>query len=152
MKTLTLKRKPCTDEGTPGELFDGLRRVCFTLELPWRDNDPANDGDDIVSCIPPGKYRVDYMAKSGSGKYQDVYHVQGVPNRSAILMHAGNFAGDTSKGFKSDLLGCIAPCRSIGKLAANGRQQVAGIGSKLALGDLHAVTGRLSFTLEVVSP
>jgi hypothetical protein len=33
--------------------------------------------------------------------------VCGVPDRSAILFHGGNYAGATDKGFKSHSLGCI---------------------------------------------
>jgi len=153
VKRLTLRRQPDSDQGTPGAIFDGARRICFTMELPWRDNDPAGDGDDIVSCIPAGTYKVTYLKRSASGKYEDVYHVHGVPNRSGVLIHSANYAGDTSKGWKSDLLGCIAPCRSIGEMTPPGKKkQKAGIGSKLAMNDLHAVTGRQEFLLEVVAP
>ena len=150
-KHLILRRGQSTDQGTPGALYDGDRRICCTLELPWRDNDPASDGDDIVSSIPAGTYEVAYLARSASGKYTDVYQVLKVRGRSGILIHAANYAGDTSKGYVSDLLGCIAPCRSIGKLTPAGRkkQQTAGIGSRAAMNDLHAVTGRLGFTLEI---
>lgn len=147
---LTLLRQPSTPEGTPGRLMHEGREVCRTLELPWNNNDPAGDGDDILSCIPTGEYRVTYLPASASGKYRDVYHVQGVPGRSAILIHPANFAGDLRFGWKSDLEGCIAPCLSFGKLANHrGRMQFAGIGSRQALHRLHAVTGRQSFTLRV---
>lgn len=36
-----------------------------------------------------------------------VYEVTGVKDRGDILIHAGNYAGDESKGFKSDSHGCI---------------------------------------------
>ena len=61
----------------------------YTLENPKR----ATDKD---SRIPAGIYK----CKPYSGtKYKDVYIVLDVPNRSAILLHAGNFERDT--------LGCI---------------------------------------------
>lgn len=142
----TLRREASTDQGTPGYLYLNDDLVCRTLELPWREN------RSMASCVPAGVYQVNYMAQSGSGKYRDVYHVTNVPGRSQILVHAGNYAGDKALGYASDLLGCIAPCRSIGVMAPAGkRPQMAGLQSRLALGDLHRVTGRRSFELEIIS-
>jgi hypothetical protein len=142
---MRLVRSPSTDQGTPGYLYDGDTLICRTLELPWRENRT------MASCIPAGTYKVEYMARSASGKYTDVYHVTGVPDRSGILIHAGNYAGDRALGYASDLLGCIAPCMSIGVLTPAGRKpQTAGLSSKVALAKLHSITGRKPFTLEVV--
>lgn len=53
----------------------------FTLELPNKNNAPN------ISCIPKGEY----LCKWGSSpKYGDRYEVMFVPNRTAILIHAGN--------------------------------------------------------------
>lgn len=71
---------------------------CFTLELPWRDNRPN------ISCIPSGVYS---SVVRQSPRFGQVYHVQNVPQRSFILMHRGNVAGDTSRGFRSNVEGCI---------------------------------------------
>lgn len=55
---------------------------CFTLELPWRDNQRS------ISCIPAGVY--------SAGLYQSPRHgmvvlFDDVPNRSMIEIHAGNY-------------------------------------------------------------
>ncbi len=70
--------------------FDGFR--CWTVERPWLDN-AVN-----VSCVPDGTYT---MERHDSPKFgPNVWELQNVPNRSYILIHAGN----TSK----DVTGCIA--------------------------------------------
>jgi hypothetical protein len=65
--------------------------VIYTLERPWKDN--ARN----VSCIPPGEYRTSFLERSASGKYRNVFHVEGVPGRSGILIHNGNIV-DHTKG------------------------------------------------------
>ena len=76
-------------------LFDHGRIIAMvkTLELPWRDNQK------YISCIPEGTYKLIYPY-SGT-KYQDVFMLAKVPNRSGILIHAGNFT--------SQIAGCILP-------------------------------------------
>ncbi len=69
----------------------------FTLELPWRDNRQN------VSCIPAGTYPLVWH----ESKKHKAFHVKDVPGRSGILIHSGNLAGDTDKGFKTDSEGCI---------------------------------------------
>lgn len=68
-----------------GETHDPI----FTLENPERDAKAD-------SRIPAGFYTC--IPYSGQ-KYKDVYLVQNVPGRTAILFHWGNFEKDT--------LGCI---------------------------------------------
>ncbi len=93
----TLIRTSTSDQGTHGTLvLDGFVRP--TLELPWRNNERN------VSCIPCGVYR---CTQVHSQKFGMVYHISNVPNRSWILIHLGNWAGDTSEGWKSDVEGCI---------------------------------------------
>lgn len=60
--------------------FDGFK--CFTLELPWRENARG------VSCIPGGEY---IARKRRSPSNGDVLEFEGVPNRSYIQLHAGNY-------------------------------------------------------------
>ncbi len=97
MKTVYLLRTRTSDQGTEGMLItDGF--MCKTLELPWRENQRS------ISCIPSGEYKVVIRQ---SPKYGSVYWVTKVPNRSWILIHAGNWAGDTKKGFNSHTNGCI---------------------------------------------
>lgn len=65
-------------------------KIFPSLELPWKNNLPE------VSCIPARVY-------SGEVRYSKKYgrhiHIKGVPGRSLILFHWGNFTRDT--------LGCI---------------------------------------------
>lgn len=57
-----------------------------------------------VSCIPFGEYSV---AIRKSPRYGTIFHVQDVPGRSYILIHWGNWAGDVSMGYRSNVEGCI---------------------------------------------
>lgn len=80
---------------TPGklELFDedGCKRwECATLELPWKNNQQR------ISCIPSGKYRV---IPRHSVRFGNHLHITGVPGRSYILIHVGNYT--------KDIEGCI---------------------------------------------
>lgn len=97
MKDVYLFRTITSDQGTEGILAtDGF--FCKTLELPWRENKRN------MSCIPTGKYIVKIRQ---SPKYGSIYWITNVPNRSYILIHSGNFAGDVNKGFKTHVNGCI---------------------------------------------
>ena len=96
-RIVNLCRMKRGDQGTRGILFaDSFS--CHTIELPWRDNTR------IISCIPAGEYKVKLRK---SPKYGQVYHVKEVPDRSYILIHSGNFAGDKHKGFRTNVAGCI---------------------------------------------
>jgi hypothetical protein len=86
-----------SDHGTEGLLLTAGFNCC-TLELPWRENQRS------ISCIPAGEYIVKIRQ---SPRYGTIYHVKDVPNRSYILIHAGNWAGDTEKGLKTHVNGCI---------------------------------------------
>lgn len=141
MRRATITRQPSTDEGTFGTLAldDGPRLMC--LELPWRDNATG------ASCIPVGLYRCEIVNSQRFGK---VYEVRHVPARQNILIHAANFAGDTTKGWHSQLLGCIAPATAAGALRdPMGNVQRAGMNSKAALASLMSWAGGLPFDLEV---
>jgi hypothetical protein len=73
-----------------------------TLEPPWQHN-MRN-----ISCIPAGEYVV---KKHFSRKFGDCFHVLDVPNRSGILIHAGNYVQDTrgcilvGKTFRGESIG-----------------------------------------------
>lgn len=90
-----MKLRRLNDDGyaTRGQLVtDEEKFVCYTLELPWQDNQHG------VSCIPPGAYTA---RRRWSPKHQcSVFGVEGVPNRSDIEIHPANWP--------SQLLGCIA--------------------------------------------
>lgn len=93
-----LTRRRRTDQGTES-IFSvpGLNFSSFSFELPWRDNRPN------VSCIPPGTYPVSWR----ESRRWKAFHIRNVPGRSCILIHAGNFAGDVAKGFKTHVQGCV---------------------------------------------
>ena len=77
-----------------GFIFNDLIKIFEfkTLELPARNNLPR------VSCIPVGSYNV---IKFDSPSFGNVFLLEGVPDRSMIEIHAGNYNKDTK--------GCILP-------------------------------------------
>ena len=88
MKALKLTRLDQSDWATFGTLTDEEnRKLCVTLELPWRNNAHG------VSCIPPGQYiaRRRFSPKRG----YDLFGIEGVPDRSDIEMHIGNLPSDS---------------------------------------------------------
>jgi len=91
-------RNPSTDEGTPGVLISDTGFICRTIECPDRDNTID------LSCINNGTYIVEVIQ---SNKYGTVYEVKHVPYRTKILIHWGNWAGDSTKGYRTDSKGCI---------------------------------------------
>lgn len=119
-----------TRDATYGVLLvDGIPR-CLTLEPPWRDNEP------FFSCIPTGQYVCEQI---NSPRFGLTWQVCNVKNRTHILFHKGNQAGDTR--------GCIV-------LGEDFRKHVNGevtIGhSKIAFEEfLEAVSGLDSFDLMV---
>ena len=117
MRQVELFRLRRSDQGTEGMLVTEDFK-CRTLELPWRDNKRQ------ISCIPPDEYKVDMRL---SNKYGRVYWVRKVPNRTYILIHSGNYAGDKSKGFKSHVMGCILLGKKSGYLGG----QVAILNSRI---------------------
>jgi hypothetical protein len=76
-------------EGTPtlGEMFIEGIHECFTLELPWLNNEPGK------SCIPTGTYSVAYQISTRFGRQMP--RLLGVPGRLGILIHPGNTDADT---------------------------------------------------------
>lgn len=103
-KKVTLRRIEAGDDGVYGVLTTPSGLQVYTLECPWRGN---REG---VSCIPAGNYVVEWTTKPAHG---ECYEVKEVPGRTAILFHAANWAGDVSRGYVTELHGCIAPGRSI---------------------------------------
>lgn len=123
---------------TLGELnvYDGHKKVmsCKTLELPWRDNKRR------VSCIPKDSYKVALRPEGESQKYTyPHYHVQNVPTRSWILIHAGNY--------HTQILGCILVGRTFADLNRDGQLDVTS--SRDALAELLEVLGD-EFILEII--
>lgn len=101
----------------------------YTLELPWKENRRR------ISCIPAGSYRC--MPYDGS-RFKNVWELQNVPDRDAILIHAGNLP--------SDILGYILVGLDHGEL--KGKKAV--LRSKAALDILRKEIGRKSFELTIL--
>jgi|SRR5690606_897467 hypothetical protein len=113
--TLVLRR--CYGEqGTNGVLTYEGRHVCYTIELPDRNNSRR------ISCIPEGRYQ---LKKITYPRHGEQIGLPFVPGRDGILIHAANDA-------KRDLLGCIAP---VTQLTGEG----TGVQSQRALSELKAL-------------
>lgn len=135
MKQVNLFRLQRSDQGTEGMLtVDDFN--CKTLELPWRNNQPQ------ISCIPAGEYNVEIRL---SNKYGRIYWVRKVPDRTYILIHSGNFAGDISKGFKSHVMGCILLGKKRGFLGG----QVAVLNSRIVVREFMETMDYQPFMLRI---
>lgn len=90
--------KATGDQGTFGALYtNGFS--CKTAELPWRENRTK------ISHIPVD---IDYEVRIvKSPRFGKVYGLFGVPGRSHVLIHSGNFSGDVALGYQSHVEGCI---------------------------------------------
>ena len=107
METVRLERLETSDHGTFGRIYFG-KYVFYTGELPWRYN--KND----VSCIPTGSY-ICKMTLSARFKRR-LYLVLDVKDRFAIRIHSANLMGDSTRGFKCQLNGCISLGEKIGMM------------------------------------
>lgn len=135
--TLHLQRQITSTHGTEGTLtIPHLDVDFFTLELPWRDNTPT------ISCVPNGTYEV---AIRQSPRYGTIYHVKNVINRSWILIHWGNFAGDSTQGLKTNVEGCILLGKKRGILS---NQKVV-LSSRVAVREFMNLMQNKNFTLEI---
>jgi Family of unknown function (DUF5675) len=136
MLRVGLVRTRHTDQGMMGVLIlpDGV--FCNTLELPWRDNRPKR------SCIPLGEYDVKIRQSPRFGR---IYEVQNVPDRSYILIHSGNLAGDVEKGYVSHVEGCILLGKYFGPLEG----QLAVLASRPTVREFMETTGGQAFRLLV---
>lgn len=101
-------------KGTNGVLYLNGDKLCYTIELPWVNNQ-CN-----MSCIPEGTY---VLRKRWSPKHQWHLEITGVKGRGLILIHAANNA-------IMELRGCIAPVTTI-----TGEGQ--GLQSRMALAKLY---------------
>jgi hypothetical protein len=95
--------------GTNGTLRHKGSFQCYTIELPWLNNEQKH------SCIPEGRYR---LITGYSMKHRTHFMLQDVKERGLILIHPANDA-------LKELKGCIAP---VSKLTGEGK----GISSRLA--------------------
>lgn len=78
---------------TLGHLSLGEGSTFATLELPREVEGKRNVKEEC--CIPEGRYDVEWLKRSGSGKYSNVAWIRGVPGRSGILIHNGNWLRNT---------------------------------------------------------
>lgn len=86
MIAVTLTRVGEFQNATYGVLLIEGRPLFVTLEDVWRNNEK------MVSCIPKGTYKI---RRHQSPKFGECFIVLDVPNRSQILIHAGNTHLDT---------------------------------------------------------
>lgn len=91
-------RKIFTENSTIGELFINGELYCYTLELPWKDNQRG------ISCIPEGTYKV--TIDWSNSKKTWLPHVLDVPDRDGVRIHTGNTP--------EDIEGCILVGQSKG--------------------------------------
>lgn len=85
-KIVTIKRKYFLDECIIGKVYINRKFFCYSLEKPWKNNEPC------ISCIPEGVYNT---KKHSGEKYKNVPLIENVKDRSYILFHIGNSASDT---------------------------------------------------------
>lgn len=140
MRKVTLARLESSNQGTFGCLQfenDGWLESFYAGELPWRDN-RSN-----LSCIPKGTYKVlmvDWIAKN-----KKVYMVQNVLHRGGIFIHSANYMGDSEKGYRTQLKGCIA----LGERLGNMENQKALLLSAPAIRRFESLLNGEPFELEV---
>ena len=131
MKHVVLQRAWSDERATLGmiKILDHKHDPIFTLENPLRET--------LRDCRI---FAGDYVCSPYSGtKFKDVYIVNGVPERTTILFHWGNFEEDTE--------GCILVGLSA-LMHLDGRPMVAN--SKLAMAEFRRVMGDEEFLLKVV--
>lgn len=85
------------EKGVSGTLFFNGKRICDTIEPPWRNNQPQ------ISCIPEGRYPLTHRLSLRFGWH---FLVNDVPGRKLILIHAFNHALKESRG-------CIGPVKRL---------------------------------------
>jgi hypothetical protein len=133
-----LTRFDSSEQGTFGRLsFDGSPEKFFVGELPWRGNAPS------VSCIPAGTYKCVWTYSTRFKR--KMYLVAPVLGRSGIRIHAANLMGDSTRGLKSQLNGCLAIGEKLGTIDG----QKALLLSRPALYRLESLLRGNSFELEI---
>lgn len=128
------------DEGTYGrfDIRDNDNSFsCYSGELPNRSNQPN------VSCIPTGSYLCKWTLSPRLKRH--TYEVLNVPNRDGIRIHPANLMGDTTKGLKAEVDGCIAFGLTIGQL--NGQKAL--LQSRDAVGQFEKFLAERDFILAI---
>ena len=104
---------------------------CHTLELPWLGNEPDK------SCIPEGVY--DYRVALSPRLKRDVIWIDGVPGRSAIQIHPGNYT--------SQIQGCCLVGDGVADINKDGTPDVTNSGATFdKLLKLIPRAGKIQFT------
>jgi len=133
------------DEGTAGILTTDTGVKFCTLELPWRDN--VHD----LSRILAGVYNCELLDSVRFGAM--LYHVLNVPGRDSVEIHWGNWAGDITLHWKSNVDGCILLGLISGQLRNdNGMMQKAVIHSIVAIKEFIKEMGGEPFQLTINDP
>jgi len=107
------------------------------IELPDRGNERG------MSRIPAGEY---LCTPFYSKKFGHCWLINGVPGRSGVLFHCGNFAGDTRLGWKTHSRGCVLP----GWYKGIAGKQKAILNSQRAMTELRTRIGRNPFKLKII--
>ncbi len=129
MTDVLLERTDTGPNGTFGVLITaGWEFACFTVELPWLDNQRD------VSCIPEGLYE---CRPWDSVRFSPSYILMDVPVRSHILIHSGNTI--------HDIRGCIAVGTDRG--VVHGLPAV--VNSQVAMRELRLAQGMEPFNLMI---
>lgn len=130
MKSAYLIRNDITPECVRSILY-AESEIFHILERPWRSNESN------VSCICAGSYTAEFLERSSSGKYRNIFWLRNVPGRSGILIHNGNTVNH-SKG-----------CLIIGKRKGTLGSRRAVFNSKTALHEFVELMERETFTLNI---
>ena len=136
MIEVVLKRVEKSKDFTKGFLIvsDGLKihgKWC-TLELPDKGNKAR------VSCIPEGEYLCEFTL-SQSLKFA-TYYVNGVPGRSGIRIHSGNYT--------RQIFGCILLGKDHTDIDKDGIIDVTD--SRMAVAEFEKVMGKQKFKLKII--
>lgn len=122
-----LERFAYHPEATLGKLTIA-DEVFYVAERPWRDNKKN------VSCVPVGEY---ICVKYKSKKFGETYELSGVPGRTYILFHVGNYPEKDSQG-----------CLLLGESIMKGKPAVSS--SKTAMSRfMKLMNGAESFGLKI---
>ena len=141
----TILRTMQGDQGTFGRMIvDAGELVLWSGELPDRDNVL------YFSRINSGIYPCTF--KDNSSKGPIVWELHDVPERTDVLLHIGNWCGDITKDYYSDVEGCIVIGLSFGRMIPPGlkNKQRAVISSGKALEKLYAVVGENDIELTII--
>lgn len=139
---LILYRTSTGNQGTFGVIFKQRQQIMYSGELPLYTKGSHTLNLRMTEAILPGTYICIPHYSAHLGK---TYAVTGVPGRSGILIHQGNWCGDKADGYKCDSAGCILLGQKIGIV----RGQEGMINSLDAKAEFIRLMGDLPFTLTI---